>query len=79
MILNELLLFSLPIVLISFFALGGAWRYRSEKDIWNNGVCKDNGKEWVLFDMDSQGGRGYRAGNYMCWISWSVDNKRKTP
>jgi hypothetical protein len=27
----------------------------------------------VQFDTDSQGGRGYKAGDIYCFISWNVD------
>jgi len=42
----------------------------SERRRWNSGICKENGLPWVHFDTDSQGGRGYKAGNCSCWISW---------
>ena len=41
---------------------------------WNHGVCKKNGLPWKSFDMDSQGGRGYNAGDETIWISWPVDH-----
>lgn len=47
-----------------------------EKLMWNNGICKESGKPWIQFDVDSQGGRGYKdkdGSNYM-WISYDVDN-----
>lgn len=44
----------------------------SERRKWNDGICKENGETWVLFDRDSQGGRGYKAGDYTCWISWPM-------
>ncbi len=37
---------------------------------WNRGICKENGLSWEYFDTDSQGGRGYKAGDYTTWISW---------
>lgn len=51
----------------------------SEKERWNNGVCKQSGKSWRLFDIDSQGDRGYTddEGNY-CWVSYPlIDRKNK--
>lgn len=51
-----------------------AWR---ERLIWNNGICPDNGLPWQQFDTDSQGGRGYKAGDKYCWISWPVDRGRQ--
>lgn len=59
----------------AFFAFG-LWAAWSEAKQWNRGVCRENGLRWVHFDTDSQGGRGYRAGDCYCWISWPVDRKR---
>ena len=42
----------------------------SERRRFNNGVCKSNGIKWEYFDTDSQGGRGYIAGDEVCWVSW---------
>lgn len=60
-------------VLVGFclviFVIGYFWIYRNEKRLWNNGVCPYNGKAWVYFDTDSQGGRGYKSDGYICWIS----------
>lgn len=40
-----------------------------QRRIWNKGVSKHDGTRWKLFDIDSQGGRGYvdESGNYI-WI-----------
>lgn len=53
--------------------LGGIWGYTSERKRWNLGVCRENGIPWERFDTDSQGGRGYVAGDIYTWISWPVD------
>ena len=37
---------------------------------WNDGICSENGLHWERFDMDSQGGRLYKAGDNYCAISW---------
>ena len=71
--MSDLLSVVLPVGLLLFGLCGGAWCYRHEKKVWNSGVCRENGEPWVLFDRDSQGGRGYVAGDIRCWISWSVD------
>lgn len=42
----------------------------SERREWNGGICKRNGIPWQYFDTDSQGGRGYKAGDCAIWISW---------
>jgi len=44
--------------------------WATEKERYNGGVCKKNGLTWVYFDTDSQGGRGYKAGDQYCWVSW---------
>lgn len=50
-------------------------RNRESKD-WNNGISPYTNKPWVSFDMDSQGGRGYRDENgNTIWISYNVDKK----
>jgi hypothetical protein len=64
--LNDLLW----IAALLFFAAIGLWGYLRERKEWNGGVCKENGQQWKYFDTDSQGGRGYKAGDYCCWISW---------
>jgi hypothetical protein len=48
------------------------WGYRSEKKLWNNGWCPDCNNIWRPFDMDSQGGRGYKCDcrHKHIWISW---------
>jgi hypothetical protein len=50
---------------------------RSEYKTWNKGVCRKNGLPWVFQDQDSQGGRLYRAGEEITWISWPVDKAIK--
>ena len=47
-----------------------------ERRDWNSGICRANGLPWTRFDTDSQGGRGYVAGDEYTWISWPVDRKR---
>lgn len=46
---------------------------RIEYQEWNGGICRENGLPWERFDTDSQGGRGYRAGNVYCWQTWGHD------
>lgn len=47
-----------------------------ESKTWNSGTCRECGTKWKQFDIDSQGGRGYKCGcgKHTCWISYSVDN-----
>lgn len=66
----------LSFVIISLL-VGGQWAYWADHKDWNNGICKKNGKPWVCFDVDSQGGRGYKAGKHSIWISYPVDRRRK--
>ena len=69
--------FYVALFVTSIAIIGGIWAYFKEKKTWNNGISTKSGKPWVLFDTDSQGGRGYHSNdpdNYECiWISWSVD------
>jgi hypothetical protein len=44
--------------------------YFYEKKRWNNGICPQTGKPWECFDVDSQGGRGYKSGDFSIWISF---------
>lgn len=48
----------------------GAAAWRSDIRNWNGGICIYNGLRWERFDTDSQGARGYKAGEYVMWISW---------
>lgn len=58
--------------------VGGLLCALYEKLQWNNGVCRECGEEWICFDVDSQGGRGYRCKNFhFCWISYPVDSIKK--
>ena len=61
-----------------FIIIGVIWGYFSEKKEWNNGHCPRCGARWECFDMDSQGGRGYKCkcpgpAKYGCWMSWGFD------
>lgn len=61
--------------LLLFFGIGSLWVRNEEKKAWNGGFSKKSGLKWVLFDVDSQGGRMYKdnAGDYCC-ITYEVDN-----
>lgn len=50
-----------------------------EKYAWNDGICRASGLMWKNFDMDSQGGRGYKdaIGNTL-WVSYNVDKYPKS-
>jgi len=62
------------ILFLSFIGIGAVWGKIHEKRQWNNGISQKSGEPWVLFDNDSQGGRGYtdNNGNFI-WITYSVD------
>ena len=56
--------------------IGGFCARKSEKRIWNKGVCSFCQRGfWKSFDMDSSGARGYNCSNCdsYCWISYNVD------
>jgi hypothetical protein len=62
-------------IILAVLALIGIAGYVSEKRLWNNGICKYNDEPWAYFDTDSQGGRGYKAGEFTCWVSYpGIDN-----
>ena len=57
--------------------------YRNEEVAWNKGICPETGQRWTQFDMDSQGGRGYKSESHYIWISYpgvdSVEDEFKQP
>lgn len=56
---------------------GMFWARYQDRKLWNKGYCPRCFGRWEYFDMDSQGGRGYKCeGNHTAWISWGVDNVR---
>lgn len=48
-----------------------------EKRDYNRGFCKNCSGRLELFDIDSQGGRGYRCHNcnYHTWVSYRCVDK----
>lgn len=66
----EYLAFALFVLMV----IGGLWQRNNEIQDWNKGVCKKTGEKWKMFDLDSQGGRGYNSGDHYIWISYRVDN-----
>lgn len=72
----------MEIMLVIFFGIitiGAMLARNKEKKDWNGGICSKSGKNWILFDIDSQGGRMYKDGygNY-CDVSYKVDKKANT-
>lgn len=50
---------------------------RKERKQWNKGICPYCGKEWILYDVDSSGGRMYRCENWhYCSITHNADKKK---
>jgi hypothetical protein len=63
------------LIIPTIFVSGMIWQRNNEKRWWNNGVC-ECGSEWNGFDMDSQGGRGYKCDRqHYVWISYNIDKK----
>lgn len=59
------------VIVVSVIFVGGLiLGYYSDKKRWNNGICANTGAPWIYFDTDSQGGRGYKSGDYTTWISY---------
>ncbi len=57
------------------------WARQGEVRVWNGGLCQKCSTLWRNFDVDSQGGRGYKcsgcAVTRRVWISWpGVDRQR---
>jgi hypothetical protein len=74
MILEGIVIF----ILLLSFAVATFWIYMYEKREFNNGVCPRCGEYLELFDIDSQGGRGYtcpRCHKHHCWISFNIDEE----
>lgn len=50
---------------------------RKDKKKWNKGICPYCGKEWILYDVDSNGGKLYRCENWHCCsITHNIDKKK---
>ena len=67
----------LLILFIIFVICGISFAIYIEKKEFNNGKCPKCGKQLKLFDMDSQGGRGYCCYDcrYYAWISYDCVDK----
>ena len=48
----------------------------AENRAWNNGACSCGNGFWIFFDIDSQGGHGYKCSDPKCrqttWQSWRI-------
>lgn len=60
----------IPIVLLELVLITALIASITDRRKWNDGICKANGLRWEFFAKDSQGGRGYSAGDETVWISW---------
>ena len=70
----DLELVTIIVALPFFFFILFLWAYRKEKQDWNDGECPYCKTPWILFDKDSQGGRGYACHQrHVIWISYPVD------
>lgn len=60
------------IAILLIMAVGMFVAYRLEKSDWNNGACSCEKGWWRSFDMDSQGGRGYKCTHCrkVIWITY---------
>lgn len=64
---------------LAVFMFGGAIvGILLEKKDYNSGICPHCGKKLILFDTDSQGGRGYicEECNYVAWVSYPFVDSR---
>ena len=61
--------------IIAIWLAIGCLAKRSEAKAYNSGVCTVCNRELRCFDMDSQGGRGYKCDqcHHVVWVSYSVD------
>ena len=67
---------------LALFIGGSVWARAREKKEWNGGICRETGTRWELFDINSQGGRGYvtRTGERkVTWISWPGVDRNYRP
>ena len=70
MIIIEIALSIFAIATVCFMIGGGILAYSYEKKAWNNGTCQETGQKWKSFGTDSQGGRGYKSGENVVWVSY---------
>ena len=65
------------IILFVCILLGILYTIKSEKKEFNNHICPKCGKSLQLFDVDSQGGRGYCCNdcNYYAWVNYGCVDK----
>ena len=66
------------VLIVAFIAIA-VIAYIMDKKDFNNGKCRECGGDLELFDIDSQGGRGYKCPrcNTYLWISYKVDKDYK--
>lgn len=69
------------VCLVVLLVAGGFYGAHSENKVWNNGACPCGKGFWVHFDMNSQGGHGYKCSEPNCktyiWQSWRDRSKVK--
>lgn len=71
---GQINMITFSICLICILGALFAYARHREKILWNKGACFCGTGFWVSFDMDSQGGIGYKCSNPRCnqhiWISY---------
>ena len=68
---------AIAIGLLILFVGGSIWARRSDRTLWNDGLCSECLTRWICFDVASDMSRGYRCSGCSrtrrIWISWGVD------
>ena len=75
--MDILVLIIISVCFFCFIFCGILYAIYSEYKEFNKGICPKCGKRFRLFDMDSQGGRGYccnDCGHYV-WVSYDCVDK----
>lgn len=69
------IIISIILIFLSIIVLTFAISVIYEIKIWNNGICKSNGKQWKLVCIDPNGNKTYKAGDKFCNITFSFIDK----
>lgn len=65
------------VVAIAIFITLTLFAIHTERRNFNNGICPKCGEKLICFDVDSQGGRGYKCNkcHYVTWVSYKTVDK----
>lgn len=76
-VIDTIITLSPIIITILVFLLLAKIGILLESKDFNNGYCKNCNTKLILFDHDSQGGRGYKCTkcDYTTWVSWPIVDK----